>query len=217
MYSQGNPSCRLHSWPSCANASRSCLLDRCCWCGCCTSAFPSSDILQMGSTQNKHTVFVKFPPKTSQKNCMWLLLLINIRFIFFFLYWISTCDWAAFSSFPAPAIIRLNCINESPSGTGVGVCVAFSKVTSTPFVTAGGKLQAETGSLVDTISWGSNLSTKSIQEKYVIISMIAHVGVGANELNEAVLAKEVGENVCFFSQLRFKSYLCCHIHSWQKS
>lgn len=177
MHSQGNPSCRQHLWPSCASASQSCFLHRCCWCR--TSVFPSSDILQMGSSQNKHAVFVKFPPKTSQKNCMWLLLLTNIRFYFFFLYWISTCDWAGFSSFPAPAIIRLNCINESPSGTGVSVCVAFSKVTSTPFVTAGGKLQAETGSLVDTISWGSNLSTKSIQEKYVIISMIAH---GMSEL-----------------------------------
>lgn len=151
--------------------ANSCSLHRCCrGCRCCSSAFPSADIQQMGSLKNKYAVLFcffwwHFPQKTGLKNCMWLLLLTNIIFCFFFLFifffW-SASNWAAFSRLPTlaadrPAVARPSRTAEGAPGIGGLVCAA------TPFVTAGGKVGGETGSTSDNVSRGSNLSTESMR------------------------------------------------------
>lgn len=107
------------------------------------------------------------------------------------LYWMSMCDWADFSSFPTPAeqpaIIGLKRINENTSAINLYVCVALP---NQPWHLFHGKTSRGK-------SWQSRwshllrleLSTKSIEGKYVTISTIPHgISQHAKEQNETIIA-----------------------------
>ena len=84
------------------------------------------------------------------------------------------CDWADFSSFPAPAeylaIIRLKYINESTFAINLCVYAAFFQIYFDTFRGHVGKLQGKVGSSVDHIFCRLNLETQSIQENMQYIS-----------------------------------------------